>query len=103
MLTWLPSYFRDARKLSIANAGLFLIAHWIALFLIGNIVAWFADRQIAAGADIGRVRKITQITGLLGSAAFLLAAGVNISGAIVWAILSSGKPIAGEAAVNNAG
>ncbi len=175
MLTWLPSYFRDAQNLSIANAGLFSIAPWIALFLVGNIVAWFADRRIAAGADIGRVRKVTQITGLLGSASFLLmapfasntmlalvsmcgalgmlgfcwsgmgsnhldiaprhadvlfsisncagtlpgiigvaltgflldwtgsytptfllAAGVNIAGAIVWAIWSSGKPIAGE-------
>lgn len=177
MLTWLPSYFRDAQGLSIANAGLFSIAPWIALFLVGNAVAWFADRQIARGADIGLVRKVTQITGLLGSAAFLLmapvttstmmalismcgalgmlgfcwsgmgsnhldiaprhadvlfsisncagtlpgiigvaltgflldwtgsytptfllAAGVNIAGAIVWLIWSSGKPIAGEGA-----
>jgi ACS family sodium-dependent inorganic phosphate cotransporter len=74
MLTWLPSYFRDAQSLSIANAGLFSIGPWIALFVVGNIVAWFADRQIAAGTDVGRVRKVTQITGLLGSAAFLLLA-----------------------------
>lgn len=176
MLTWLPSYFRDAQKLSIASAGLFSVAPWIALFLVGNIVAWFADRRIGAGADIGRVRKITQVTGLLGSAGFLLlapladtttlalvsmcgalgmlgfcwsgmgsnhldiaprhadvlfsmsncagtlpgiigvaltgflldwtgsytptfllAAGVNIAGAIVWLIWSSGKPLEGEA------
>lgn len=74
MLTWLPSYFRDAQKLSIASAGLFSVAPWVALFLVGNIVAWFADRQIGAGADIGQVRKVTQVTGLLGSAAFLLLA-----------------------------
>jgi MFS transporter, ACS family, solute carrier family 17 (sodium-dependent inorganic phosphate cotransporter), other len=74
MLTWLPSYFRDAQNLSVANAGLFSIAPWIALFLVGNLVAWYADRQIAAGTEIGRIRKVTQITGLLGSAAFLLLA-----------------------------
>ena len=74
MLTWLPSYFRDAQKLSIASAGLFSVAPWVALYLVGNIDAWFADRQIGAGADIGQVRKVTQVTGLLGSAAFLLLA-----------------------------
>lgn len=72
MLTWLPSYFRDAQHLSIAGSGIFAIGPWVSYFLIGNLGAALADRLIARGENLTLVRKGFQIAGLLGSAACLL-------------------------------
>lgn len=74
MLTWLPSYFRDVQHLSVAGSGLFAIGPWLSQFVVGNASAIVADRMIAGGADVTRVRKIMQCTGLWGGAACLLAA-----------------------------
>lgn len=73
-LAWLPSYFRDVQGLSIAGSGLFAVGPWLAQFAGGNLSAWVADRLIAGGADVTRVRKAMQAGGLLGGAAFLLVA-----------------------------
>jgi MFS transporter, ACS family, solute carrier family 17 (sodium-dependent inorganic phosphate cotransporter), other len=74
MLSWLPSYFRDTLHLSVTNSGLFSILPWICQFAIGNFAAHVADRMIAGGADVTRVRKIMQCSGLIGAAVSLLAA-----------------------------
>lgn len=74
MLSWLPSYFRDTLHLSVTNSGLFSILPWICQFAIGNFAAHVADRMIAGGADVTRVRKIMQCGGLIGAALSLLAA-----------------------------
>jgi ACS family sodium-dependent inorganic phosphate cotransporter len=39
LLSWLPSYFRDVQGLTIANAGLFSAAPWLAMFTVTNIAA----------------------------------------------------------------
>ena len=74
MLAWLPSYFRDVQQLSITSAGLFSVGPWICQFVVGNLSATWADRLIQRGADVTRVRKAFQATGLLGAALFLLIA-----------------------------
>ena len=74
MLTWLPSYFRDVQHMSITGSGLFAIGPWLCQFAVGNTAAHLADRMIARGWSVTSVRKIMQITGLLGGAAFLLLA-----------------------------
>ena len=74
MLSWLPSYFRDTLHLSVTNSGLFSIAPWICQFAIGNLSALAADRMIASGMSVTRVRKIMQCCGLIGMAICLLAA-----------------------------
>lgn len=74
LLSWLPSYFRDALGLGVAGAGLFSVAPWVTMFLMTNLVAWFSDHLIGSGLPITRVRKIMQITGLLGAAVFLFLA-----------------------------
>lgn len=74
MLAWLPSYFRDVQGLSVAGSGLFAIGPWVSQFVVGNAAAVIADRLIARGADITRVRRFMQCVGLLGSATFFLAA-----------------------------
>jgi ACS family sodium-dependent inorganic phosphate cotransporter len=74
MLAWLPSYFRDVQHMSVAGSGLFAIGPWISQFVVGNAAAVVADKMIARGADVTRVRRIMQCGGLLGSAAFFLLA-----------------------------
>ena len=74
LLAWLPSYFRGALGLSIINAGLFSAAPWLTMFVVGNLGGVLADKRTKAGMDLTTLRKIMQITGLLGSALFLLAA-----------------------------
>lgn len=74
MLAWLPSYFRDVQGLSVAGSGLFAIGPWVSQFVIGNSAAVVADRMIARGADVTRVRKWAQCGGLLGGAVFFLLA-----------------------------
>jgi len=74
MLTWLPSYFRDAQHMSVAGSGLFSILPWVSQFVVGNSAAHVADRMIARGWSLTAVRKIMQCSGLGGGAAFLLLA-----------------------------
>ncbi len=78
MLAWLPSYFRDAQHLSITGSGLFAVGPWVSYFVVGNAGAALADRLIARGTDLTRVRKGFQVVGLLGTGGFtLLAAGAT--------------------------
>jgi MFS transporter, ACS family, solute carrier family 17 (sodium-dependent inorganic phosphate cotransporter), other len=71
LLAWLPSYFRDVQGLSIANAGLFSAGPWLTMFVMINLGAWFADKLVRRGVDLTFVRKLMQVSGLLGSATFL--------------------------------
>lgn len=73
LISWLPSYFREAQGVSIANSGLFSAAPWLAMFAVTNFGAAVSDRMIRGGASITRTRKLMQCLGLLGSATFLLA------------------------------
>lgn len=74
LLAWLPSYFRDVQRLSIADAGLFSAAPWLTMFLVSNLAAPLADRMIGRGVPVTATRKLMQCTGLVISACCLLAA-----------------------------
>jgi ACS family sodium-dependent inorganic phosphate cotransporter len=74
LLSWLPSYFRGAQGLSIANAGLFSAAPWVSAFVMSNAGAYLADAAIARGVSVTRVRKVVLCAGFLGSAGCLLLA-----------------------------
>jgi MFS transporter, ACS family, solute carrier family 17 (sodium-dependent inorganic phosphate cotransporter), other len=73
LLSWLPSYFRDVQQLSIAGAGIFSAAPWVAMFVTTNVGASVSDAMIARGTSVTRVRGLMQCGGLLACAAFLLA------------------------------
>jgi ACS family sodium-dependent inorganic phosphate cotransporter len=87
LLSWLPSYFRDVQGLSIANAGLFSAAPWLAMFAVTHLVAPLADTMIHRGISVTTTRKVMQCTALIGSAAFLLAARDVHSPALALALL----------------
>jgi len=73
LLAWLPSYFH-AQGHSIANSGFRSVAPWITNLVVSNAGAWCADRMIARGFSVVRVRKAMQIIALIGSATALMIA-----------------------------
>jgi MFS transporter, ACS family, solute carrier family 17 (sodium-dependent inorganic phosphate cotransporter), other len=73
LLSWLPSYFRDAQGLSIAHSGLFSAAPWLSMFAVGNVAGSVADWMIQRGVSVTTTRKVMQCGGLVLSAGFLLA------------------------------
>lgn len=74
LLAWLPSYFRSALGLSIAQSGLYAAGPWLTMFVVGTLAGVVADRVVRRGVDLTLVRKTMQIAGLLGAAVFMLAA-----------------------------
>lgn len=72
LLSWLPSYFRDVQGLNLAKAGFAAAAPWLSLFAVANLSAWVADAMLRRGMRLPMVRKLMQVTGLLGASAFML-------------------------------
>ena len=72
LLAWLPSYFKTTFGVSIANAGLLSAAPWLASFVMGNFAGHLSDWMINRGRSPTFVRKLIQVTSLLGAALFLL-------------------------------
>ncbi len=72
LIAWLPSYFRQVQHLSIVGAGLAAAVPWLTMLIMTNLGAWFADTLIRKGVRVLAVRKLMQVTGLLGSAGALI-------------------------------
>lgn len=80
LLTWLPSFLVNDRHLSLhgmAGAGSAIFA---AEALSAILAASLADRAIARGAPVDRVRRGLLIGGTAGIAVFMLAAGFASTG-----------------------
>jgi ACS family sodium-dependent inorganic phosphate cotransporter len=74
LISWLPSYFREALGLSISNASLFAAAPWLATFVTANLTAITADKAIASGVPVILVRRLSISVALVGIAVFLMLA-----------------------------
>jgi ACS family sodium-dependent inorganic phosphate cotransporter len=87
LLSWLPSYFREAHGVSIANAGLYSAGPWLAMFAVTTMAAPISDTLVRRGVGVTFVRKLMQCTGLAVSALLLLAArDVHSSAAALWVL-----------------
>lgn len=64
-VTWLPSYFVEARHMSKGEMGLFTSFTFTGMALTAIIAGTFADRLIAMGRDPVNVRKAFTIAGFL--------------------------------------
>ncbi|MGR8919480.1 MAG: ACS family MFS transporter [Gammaproteobacteria bacterium] len=73
LLAWLPSYFHGQLGLSIMSAGIYSAAPWLTMFVVGNLGGVLADKLHRGGMSLTAVRKLMQVTGLVGGAACLLA------------------------------
>lgn len=72
LIAWLPSYFRDALGVGIADAALFSAVPWLTMFASSNVAAAIADRLIVRGVGVTFVRKLMQTVSLVGCPALLL-------------------------------
>jgi len=72
LLSWVPSYFMDVHKIGIAQSGLLSAAPWLSLIVVSNVGAFLADKLLSKGWSVTSVRKVMQVSGLLGSSAFLI-------------------------------
>lgn len=75
LLAWLPSYFSSQLNINLRAVWIYISLPWIANFLAGNVAGWLADRLIASGWSVTRVRKSLQIVGSAGPAFALIALG----------------------------
>jgi MFS family permease len=64
-LTWLPSYFMEARHLSLNSMSFYTMFSFGGMALVGILAGWTADRLIERGADAVRVRKVFTILGFV--------------------------------------
>lgn len=64
-LAWLPSYFAEALHLTVASAGIYSAAPWVAALVSTNAAAYFSDLAIRRGASPTLVRKVVLCGGLL--------------------------------------
>jgi ACS family sodium-dependent inorganic phosphate cotransporter len=100
LLAWLPSYFKTTFGVTLTNAGFMAAAPWLVSFVMGNVAGGVADRMINAGRSVTSVRKLMQVTGLVGTALFLLlvqTASSPLSGVLLvcgatgtWALCAGG-------------
>ncbi|HZO56098.1 MAG TPA: MFS transporter, partial [Bryobacteraceae bacterium] len=108
-LTWLPSYFRDQWKVTVAEMGLFTAFSFTGMAIVAIVAGAVADRMIARGGDPIRVRKGFTLAGLIvasteifgvmsGSRDIALAfaiislAGLGLATANYWALTQSLMP-----------
>ncbi|MGA9794126.1 MAG: MFS transporter [Rhizomicrobium sp.] len=90
ILSWLPLYLVRERGLGIGEMAAISGLSY-ALFGICSLAAgWLADRWIAAGASVNRVRKTNAVVGYLGIAVCLTGVALGTrSQAIAWLMLSN--------------
>ena len=75
LLTWMPTYYAQARGVDIVASGALSVIPWLAMVVASNVGGWLADTAIARGVNVTRVRKVAQTIGFLGPAFFLTQLG----------------------------
>lgn len=75
LLTWLPSFLVNDRKLGVAAMAIAGAAVFATEALSSILAGTLADRAVARGVPVDHVRRRLLIFGTLGIAAFMLAAG----------------------------
>jgi ACS family D-galactonate transporter-like MFS transporter len=88
-LTWMPSYFSDARGLSLKNSGYFTTFSFAGMAVVSILAGYAADRIIASGRDAVMVRKSFTIAGFLIASTVLLGASAqSLETALFFSIFS---------------
>lgn len=89
-ISWLPTFVSEGLGVPFASVGwMTMIPHVTSL--LGLLVAGqMADRMLAAGLDVARVRKTMQVIGCSGSAISLLVVGEVESAGLAIAVMSVG-------------
>ena len=64
-LTWLPSYFTEARHLSAKAMSAYTMCSFGGIAIVGIVAGWAADRVIARGGNAVRTRKAFTLLGFV--------------------------------------
>jgi MFS family permease len=64
-LTWMPSYFKESRGLSLSGSGVFTGFSFAGMATVAIIAGLVADRMVVRGGDPVKVRKAFTIAGLM--------------------------------------
>jgi ACS family sodium-dependent inorganic phosphate cotransporter len=90
LLAWLPSFFHKMEGVGIGSAGLLSAIPWVLMFVTMLLGGWLADRMVARGVDLTRVRKLMQTLGLGGASVCLIAAAITTQTPLLAVVLMCG-------------
>lgn len=76
-LTWMPSYFKESRGLSLSGSGLFTGFSFGGMATVAIIAGLIADRIVVRGGDPVKVRKGFTIAGLMVASTVMAAAFIQ--------------------------
>lgn len=93
LLSWLPTFVNQGLGVDFADVGLMAMVPHIASFLFLNVAGTVADRLIAGGMDVSRVRKLMQTIGFGGIATALAVVGYVESAWMAIAVMSVGTAL----------
>jgi ACS family sodium-dependent inorganic phosphate cotransporter len=93
LLAWMPTYITQALGVDYAKVGLFSMVPALFQFLFLNVAGIVADKLIASGRDITRIRKTMQTIGFGGSALMLMFVGYVQDVTLAIAMMSLGGVI----------
>jgi len=72
-VTWLPTYFSEARHLDIKQVAFFSIAPLFMGGIANPISVWIGARLVRGGMSLGQARRVMAYFGFAGAAGFLVA------------------------------
>lgn len=75
ILTWLPTYFKQALGVDMSKVGIYTVLPWLVMFIMGNVAGWTADTMLKRGFSVTFVRKLMQSIGFFGAATFVSLVG----------------------------
>lgn len=94
LLSWLPTFVNQGLGFDYASVGWITMIPHIASFVFLNVAGNVADRLIAGGMDVGRVRKLMQTIGFGGLAVALFVVGQVESAWMAIAVMTVGNALA---------
>lgn len=93
LLSWLPTFVNQGLGVDYAAVGWVTMIPHVASFLFLNVAGSVADRLIARGMDVGRVRKLMQSVGFGGIACALLVVGQVETAWMAIAVMTVGSAL----------
>ena len=93
LLSWLPTFVNKGLGVDYSSVGWFAMFPHIASFIFLNLAGTVADRMIASGMPIIRVRKIMQTIGFGGLAICLSVVGLVDDVWLAIAIMTTGNAL----------
>ena len=93
LITWLPTFVREGLGVPFESVGWLTMIPHVSSFVFINVAGQVADRMLASGMPVVRVRKIMQTIGCFGTAGALLVVGQIESAWAAIAVMSIGNGI----------